>query len=111
MSDWGIESMQEIVSKLNIKQRRPFLYRYPRKQPRNTKRDLQATSCGKTSGTGFHLQIRGRTMASRMILGTAEPGNGGLKVTPTRNGSLLVGVHSYGFMENVRISLCILSCN
>jgi hypothetical protein len=28
-----------------------------------------------------------------------------------RNGSLLVQAHSYGLMENVRISLCILSHN
>jgi hypothetical protein len=37
-------------------------------------------------------------------LGTAEPEHGGLKVTPTQNGSLLVQVHCYGFMENVSIS-------
>ena len=103
--------MQEIVSDLRKEQRMLFLYRCPRGQPGDTERDLQATSCSKTSGTGFHLQIRGGTIPSRVNLGKVEPEHGGFKVTPIRNGSLLVQAHSYGFMESVRISLCILSCN
>jgi hypothetical protein len=81
MSDWVIESMQEIVSELKKEQRRLFLYRCPRRHSGNTERDLQATSYSKTSGTGFHLQIRGRTITSRVNLGIAERGHGGLKVT------------------------------
>jgi hypothetical protein len=111
MSDWVVESIQEIVSELKKEQRRLFQYRYPRRQPGNTERDLQATSCSKTSGTGFHLQIRGGTITSRVNLGTAEQEHGGLKVKPMRNGNLLVQAHSYGFMENVCILLCILSCS
>ena len=111
MSDWVVESMQEIVNELKKEQRVLFLYRCPRRQPGDTERDLQATSCSKTSGAGFHLQIRGRTTTSPVNLGTAERGHGGLKETPMRNGSLLVQAHSYGFMESVRILLCILSCN
>ena len=110
MSDWVVESMQEIVGELKKEQRRFFLYRCPHRQPWNTERDLQATSCSKTSGSGFHLQIRGRIIPSPVNLGTAERGHGGLKVTPMRNGSVLVQAHCYGFMENVRISLCIPSC-
>ena len=37
-------------------------------------------------------------------LGIAEPGHGGFKVTPIRNGKLLVQVRFYGFMENVSTS-------
>ena len=96
--------MQEIVSDLKKEKRRLFLYRCPRRQPANTERDLQVTSCGKTSGTGFHLPIRGRIITSRVNLGMAEPENGGLKVKLMRNGRFLVLVHSYGFMENVSIS-------
>ena len=111
MSDWVVESMQEIVSELRKEQRKLLLYRCPRRQLGITERDLQATNCSKMSGTGFHLQIRGRIIPSRVNLGTAEREHGGLKATPMRNGSLLVQAHSYGFTENVRISLCILSCN
>ena len=113
MSDWVVESMQEIVSELKKEQRRPFLYRCPRNtgQLGNTKRDLQATSCSKRFGTGFHLQIRGRIITSRVNLDTLEREYGGLKVTPMQNGSLLVQAHSYGFVENVRILHCIFPCN
>jgi hypothetical protein len=38
-----------------------------------------------------------------VVLGIVERENGGLKVTLMPNGSLLVPVHSYGFMENVSI--------
>ena len=109
MSDRVVESMQEIVSELKKEQRRLFLYCVD--GPRNTERNLQATSCSRTSGTGFHLQIHGRIITSRVNLGTAEPGHGGLKVTPMQNGRLLVQAHSYGSTENVRILLCILSCS
>ena len=111
MSDWVVESMQEIVNELKKEQRVLFLHRCPRRQPGDTERDLQATSCSKTSGTGFHLQIRGGTISSRVNLGKAEPEHGGFKVAPMQNGSHLVQAHSYGFMESVRVSLCILSCN
>jgi hypothetical protein len=111
MSDWVLESIQEIVSELKKEKRRLFLYRYPRRDSGNTEHDLQATSYSRTSGTGFHLRIRGRTTTLPVNLGTAEREHGGLKVTAMRSGSLLVQAHSYGFMENVRISLCILSCN
>ena len=40
MSDWVVESMQEIVRELKKEQRRLFLYRCPRRQHRNSKRDL-----------------------------------------------------------------------
>jgi hypothetical protein len=109
MSDWVVESMQEVVSELKKEQRRLFPYRCPRRQPGNTERDLQATSCSKTSGTGSHLQIRGGTMTSRVNLGLVEPGHGGFKVPLMRNGSLLVQIHSYGSTENVSVLRCILS--
>jgi hypothetical protein len=109
MSDLVVESMQEIVSELKKEQRRLFLYRCPRRQLGNTERDLQATSCSKTSGPGFRLQIHGRTITSHVNLGIADPGHGGFKVTLTRNGSLLVQILSYGSTENVRILRCILS--
>src|ERR1700679_4145611 len=108
MSDWVVESMQEIVSELKKEQRRLFLYRCPRRRPGNTERDLQATSCSKTSGTGFRLQIHGRTITSRVNLGIAEREHGGFMVTLMRNGSLLMQIHSYGSMENVSILRCIL---
>src|SRR6266849_1919870 len=108
MSDWVVESMQEIVSELKKEQRRLFLYRCSRRQPGNTERDLQATSCSKTSGTGFHLQIRGGITTSRANLGKVEPGHGGLKVKLMKNGSHLVQIHSYGLMENVSTLRCIL---
>src|SRR6267154_4529146 len=111
MSDSVAESMQEIVSELKKEQRRLFLYRCPRRQPGNTERDIQATSYSKTSGTGFHLQTHGRIITSPVNVGIGEPELGGLKATLIRNGSLLVQVRSYGFMENVSISRCILSCN
>jgi hypothetical protein len=111
MSDWAVESMQEIVSELKKEQRRLFLYRCPHRQPGNTERDLQATSCSKTSGTGFHLRTHGRIITSPANLGIVEPELGGLKATLIRNGSLLVQVRSYGFMGNVSISRRIFSCN
>jgi hypothetical protein len=101
--------MQEIVSELKEEQRRLSLYRCLRRQPGNTERELQATSCSKTSGTGFHLRIRGRTITSRVNHGIVELRRGGLKATLMRNGSLLILVHSYGSMENVSILRCILS--
>jgi hypothetical protein len=108
MSDWVVESMQEIVSELKKEQRRLSLSRCPRRQPGNTEHDLQATSCSKTSGTGSHLQIRGGTITSRVNLGIVEPGHGGFKVPLMRNGSLLVQIHSYGSTENVSVLRCIL---
>jgi hypothetical protein len=109
MSDRVVESMQEIVGELKKEQRRLFLFRCPRGQPGNTERGLQATSCSKMSGTGFHLRIRGRTTALRMNLGIVELGHGGFKVTLMRNGSLLAQIHCYGSMENVSILRCMLS--
>jgi hypothetical protein len=111
MSDWAVESMQEIVSELKKEQRKLFPCRCPRRQPGNAERDLQATSCSKRSGAGFHLQIRGRTTTSRVNLGTEDRELGGSKVTPMRSGSFLAQAHYYGSTENVSISLCILSCN
>ena len=55
------------------------------------------------SGTGFHLRTLGRIITSPVVLGIAERERGGLKVTLMLNGSLLVLVHSYGYMENVSI--------
>jgi len=106
-SDWVLESMQEIVGELKKEQRGLFPYRCWRRQPGNTERDLQATGCSKTSGTGFHLQIRGRTITSPVNLGIVEPGHGGFMVTLMRNGSLLTQIRSYGSMENVSILCCI----
>jgi hypothetical protein len=111
MSDWLVESMQEIVSELKKEQRRLFLYRCPRRQPGNTEWDLQATSCSKTSGTGFHLRTHGRIITSPVNVDIVEPELGGLRATVIRNGSLLVQVHFYGSMENVSISRRIISCN
>jgi hypothetical protein len=111
MSDWVVESMQEIVSELKKEQRGLLLCRCPRRQPWNTERDLQVTSCSKTSGTGFHLQTRGRIITSLVNVGIVEPELGGLKATLILSGSLLVRVRSCGFMENVSISRRILSCN
>ncbi len=104
MSDPVVESMQEIVTELKKEQRRLFLYRCSRRHPGNAERDLQATSCSRTSGTGSHLRTHGRIITSHVILGMAEREHGGLKATHMRNGSLLVLVHSHGFMENVSIS-------
>ena len=56
-----------------------------------------------TCGTGSHLLIRGRTTTSHVVLGPAEQERGELKVTPIRNGSPLVQVHFYGYMESVCI--------
>jgi hypothetical protein len=111
MSDWVVECMQEIVSELKKEQRKLFLYRCPRIQPGNTEHDLQATSCSKTSGTGFHLQTHGRTTTSPVNLAIVEPELGALKATIIRHGSLLVQVRSCGFMESVSSSCRILSCN
>jgi hypothetical protein len=111
MSDWVVECMQEIVSELKKEQRRLFLYRCLRRQPGNTERELQATSCSKTSGTGFHLQTHGRTTTSPVNLAIVEPELGALKATLIQNGSFLVQVRSCGFMESVSISCCILSCD
>jgi len=111
MSDWAVESMQEIVSQLNKEQRTLLLYRCLHRQPGNTKRDLQATSCSKTSGTGFHLQTHGRIIISPVNLAIAELEISGLKATVMLNGSLLVQVRSYGCTESVSISRRILSCN
>ena len=54
--------------------------------------------------TGSHLQTLGKTTTSHVNLGIAEPEHGGLKVKLMRNGSHLVVVPSYGFMENVSVS-------
>jgi hypothetical protein len=103
--------MQEIVSELKKEQRTLFLYRCPRRQPGNTERELQATSCSKTSGTGFHLQTHGRTTTSPANLAIVEPELGALKAMLIRHGNLLVQVRSCGFMESVSVSRRILSCN
>ena len=58
-----------------------------------------------TFGAGSHFQGLGKPTTSHVNLGIAEPEHGGLKVTLMRNGSLLVLVRSYGFMENVGILL------
>ena len=110
MSDRAVESMQEIISELKKEQRRLFSIRCLRRQPGNTERDLQATSCSKRPGTGYPLRTHGRIITSRVNLGTAEPEVGGWKVTPMQNGSLLVQAHYYGSTENVSIIRCILSC-
>jgi hypothetical protein len=109
MSDWVVESLQEIVSELKKEQRRLSTYRCLRRQPGNTEGNLQVTSCSKMSGTGFHLQTHGRIITSHANVGIVEPGHGGFEVTLTRNGSLLVQIQSYGYMENVSILCCILS--
>ena len=106
-----VECMQEIVSEIKKEQRRLFLFRCPRRQHGNTYRDAQATGYSKTSGSGSHPRIRGRTTTLRVNLGTAEPEHGSLKVTPMQNGSHLVQAHFYGSMENVRILRCIISYN
>ena len=103
--------MQEIVNKLKKEQRKLFLYQCLRRHFGNTERDLQAIRCSKMSGSGLHLQIRGRIITLRVNLGTAEREHGGFKGTLMRNGSLLAQARYYGFTENVRTSLCILSCN
>ena len=111
MSDWVVESLQEIVSELKKEQRRLFLCRCLRREPGNlnAESDLQATSCSKMSGTGFRLQTRGRTMTSRTNLDIVEAEHGGFKVILMRNGSLLAQIHSYGSTENVSILRYILS--
>jgi hypothetical protein len=70
----------------------------------HTEHELQATSCSEKSGSGFYLRTPGRIITSHVVLGMVEREHGGLKVTLMRNGSLLVLVHSCGFMENVSIS-------
>ena len=102
MSDRVIESIQEIVSKMNKAER--GLFHILCQTTGGAERDLQVTNCDRTSGNGFRHQIRGRITTSPMNLGIAEREHGGFTVTPTRNGNLLVQVPSYGLMENVTIS-------
>ena len=61
-------------------------------------------SYSETFDTGSRLQTLGKTTTSPVNLVIADPEHGGLKVIHMRNGSLLVLVHSYGFMENVSVS-------
>ncbi len=111
MSHWVIESMQEIVSELKKQQRGSFSIPTSEYKFENAERDLQATSCSRKSGTGCHLQIRGRTITWHVNLDTAEREYGGLKVIPMRNGGLLMQTHCYGSVESVSIRHRILSCN
>jgi hypothetical protein len=66
-----------------------------------TEPDFQVTRCDKTSATGFHHQIHGKTTISPVNLGMAEPEHGGFEVKPTQNGLLLTQVPSCGSMGNV----------
>ena len=61
------------------------------------------TSYSRTFGSGFHLQIPGRTITWLVNLGIAKLEPGGFKVTLMQNGNLLVQALSYGSMENVSI--------
>jgi len=100
-SDCVIESIQEIVSKLNKAERGLFPNPVSAKTTEDTELDLQATSYSRTFGAGFHLQIPGGTTMLHANLGITEPEHGGLKVILMRSGNLLVQARSYGFMENV----------
>ena len=96
-----IESMQEIVSKMNKAERELFVILS--ETTGETERDLQVTRYDGTSGTGFHLQTPGRITTWRINLGIADREYGGLKVTPMQNGNILAQVRSYGLTENVSI--------
>ena len=96
-----IESIQEIVSKMNKAERELFVIFS--ETTGGTERDLQVTRCDGTSGTGFHLQIPGRTTTWPINLGIADRDPGGLKATPMRNGNILAQVRSCGLMESVSI--------
>ena len=74
-----------------------------------TESNLQVTRCDGTSGTGFRLQIPGRTTILQMNLGIVDPERGGFKVTHMRNGNHLVQVPCYGLTESVSILYSILS--
>ena len=96
--------MQEIVIGLRRDRHRFFLHRCLHRHPGNTERCLQATTYSRTSGTGFRLRTLGRIITLHVVLGIAEQEHGGLKAMYMGGGSLLVLLHSYGFMENVSIS-------
>jgi hypothetical protein len=72
MSDWMIESLQEIVSKMNKAERELFPICNAYIDDGGTEPDLQVTTCDVTSGTGFHLQILGRTTILLVNLGIAD---------------------------------------
>jgi hypothetical protein len=99
-----IESVQEIVSKMNKAERGLLPISIGFIDDQETESDLQVTRCDGTSGTGFHLQIPGRITISQMNLGIVGPELGGFKVTLMRNGNHLVQVPSCGSTENVSIS-------
>ena len=104
MSDWVIESIQETLSKMNEEKRGLSSIPNVPINDGNTERHLQATSCNRTFGNGFHLQIPGRITTLVANLDTVERERGGFKVTHMQNGNLLFQVPSYGFMENVSVS-------
>jgi hypothetical protein len=76
MSDWVIESIQEIVSKMNKAERGLFLFVMISWTTGGTHPDLQVTTCDGTSGTGFHLRIPGRITTKLLNLGIADPEHG-----------------------------------
>ena len=104
LSDWVIESIQEILSKMNEEKRGLSPIPNVPINDGNTERHLQAISCSRTFGNGFHLQIPGRITTLVANLDTVERERGGFKVTHMQNGNLLFQVPSYGFMANVSVS-------
>jgi hypothetical protein len=82
-----------------------FLSQCPLRPPVTLSLTQQAITYSMRFDDGFRLQTPGKITTLHINLGIAEPEHGGLKVTLMRNGSLLVLVPSYGFMENVGISL------
>ena len=104
-----IESIQEIVSKMNKTERGLLPIHNGFIDDQKTESDLQVIRCDGTSGSGFRLQIPGRITISQMNLGIVDPEHGGFKVTLMPNGNHLVQVPCYGLTESVSILYPILS--
>jgi hypothetical protein len=76
VADWMIESIQEIVSKMNKAERALFPICNGLLDDQGTEPDFQVTTCDVTSGTGFHLQIPGRITILLVNLDIADPEHG-----------------------------------
>ena len=94
LSDWMVDSIQEIVGKIKTKQNVRISYLRCISTTVGTDPDFQpeVTRREKTSSTGFHHQIHGKFTLSPVNLGMAEPEHGGFEVKLTQNGLLLTQV-------------------
>ena len=103
ISDRVLETMQDIVSRMNKTERElsSISKGLISDRPGTTEPASQGTSYSRTFENGFPHQIRGKTTKSLVSLAIVELQHGGCKILLSRNGNLLVQVPSYGFMENV----------